>query len=198
MCMSTVTWKAKSLSNARSVTKWQKGYKVFNLYPPGSWNNETDHDVIKFPHYNLNNTREVELNKVLKAESTTHTEEWNDIEHKYVPSKKTTPRIVRIDNINGGDYTAGFHIFPAKMAARLFFRQDSVKRIFEVEYRKVIAEGTHEIETTYPADCVIAQEMKVLRQLTKEEVTELEKYKEVMEEIARKSSKRKKTLKIRS
>lgn len=163
MCMSTVTWQAKSASNPRCPTKWRKGYKVLEVRDTG----------ITFPYFDTHS--QIVLMSVLKAKTKTfRLGNFNEKESKVD---------LTICARNGGSYLAGFHIFPIKKASSLYkldSRLRSCHRIFEVEYRRVTAEGTHSIHTMYPADCVIAQEMRVIRQLTDEEHIALSQGNEVL------------------
>jgi hypothetical protein len=80
---------------------------------------------------------------------------------------------IKITNLKQS-YPAGFHIFTNKMAAKLYNYHGVV---FEVEYRRIIAQGEHSVQTSYPVDCDIALEMRVLGEykFTKEEQERAEK-----------------------
>jgi len=162
MCLCNVTWISKNpTKNPKVPTKWTKGYKVFVTFET-DWDSEqgkyVDKPVLCFPYntpLSLKTKEDLELNKVYKAEK---------------PYSK--------DEIQASDYKQypwGFHIFPAKMAGFRFGRdsKDNRFRLFLVEYRRVVAEGTHNIHTSYDADCVIAREMRIIRQLTEQEVMDL-------------------------
>lgn len=157
MCLKTVTWQAKSMSNTRSKDKWQKGYKLLVV----------EHDKIYSPFYNLNgedcryvNKQELFLHRLYK--------------------NKSNQAISTSSMISSDFYKAGYHIFPVAIAARLFggLYSEYNKNIFEVEYRKVSSIGTHKVHTTYPVDCVIAQEMRIIRCLTVAEIEEILKNEE--------------------
>ena len=141
MCLSTVTWQAKSNSNTRSKDKWSVGYKIF----------EIDKDKIKFPYFGMTYDNSVIIGKTYKA------------------NQKT------IYTINKITYKSGFHIFPVAISCKLFFNINDEKysNIFEVKYRKVTAIGTHAVHTKYPVDCIIAQEMRVIRVLTVDEIEKI-------------------------
>lgn len=192
MCMSTVTWQAESVKKAKSPTKWLKGYKFFTGRKTYNWDTKEEAIDMKyyFPFYNLNDSNggEVPLDTVLKAQ-TTRKRYSGKIEAIMIRARK--------DNVSAvtAEYLSGFHIFPSKMASHLYIQNGYSKFLFEVEYRKVTAEGTHSIHTDYPADCVIAQEMRVLRKLTDQEVKELHKIKADVDEIKRRATKRDKAKK---
>lgn len=141
MCLRTVTWQAENKKNWKQPVKWQVGYKVFKRYKYDE-GLETERTEILFPHFH----EPFEFNKVLKAK----------------PEK-----IMRYNGVDK-DYMSGFHIFPTAVAASLYlpkFRTTDYLYM-KVEYRKVSATGTHDIYTDYPTDCIIAQEMKVIGEVT--------------------------------
>jgi len=154
MCMSKVTWQCKSMSNTRSKDKWQKGYKIFFVGEKG--------ETIKFPYYGFRSSlsftaieeKTVILNRIYKADKTTTSGGTGWIEVQDVK------------------YMTGFHIFPQAIQTKLYSAWYKMENhmIFEVEYRKVSALGEHKVNTKYPVDCVIAQEMRVLRPLTYDEI----------------------------
>lgn len=182
MCLSTVTWKAKTKKNIKSQTKWLKGYKVYKT-TTCIWDKEQnkyiDVTVIQSPHYPSSNAgpdyENLIPNTILKA----------------VPYFDK-----EVDSIKASDdslYPYGFHVFPVKMASFHYHNgTDGRQKLFEVMYRKVVAEGLHSIHTSYPADCVIARELKIIRQLTQEEVDELNNQSLKNEEIKRKANSRRK------
>jgi hypothetical protein len=150
--MSKVTWKAKSKSNTKSPIKWQKGFKILDV-PNG-----VDKPRFPFMHSTqMGGDASIPFNQVLKAKP------FMDYDKK--------ERGIRIkDNsyVTKETYPAGFHIFTNKMAAKLYHYHGTV---FEVEYRRIIAQGEHSVQTRYPVDCDIALEMRVLgvHTFTKEE-----------------------------
>lgn len=156
MCMNKVTWQAKSNSNTRSKDKWSKGYKVFDILG----------DNIMLPFYNLKGSQYSP-----KENLTLHTIYKNKSRSLIVYNSST-------------QYSAGFHIFPVAISPVLFTALHNMynRNVFEVEYRKVSAIGEHKVHTKYPVDCVIAQEMRIIRCLS---VTEIEEILKNEEKISR-------------
>jgi hypothetical protein len=173
MCLRTVTWVSKNpTKNPKVPTKWTKGYKVFTAFEQ-TWDYEKggyiDKPILLFPYNgisSMDNTTNLELNKAYKAEKPAYKDELQASDY--------------------GTYPWGFHIFPVKMAGFRFNNSNRYK-LFLVEYRRVVAEGTHTIHTSYEADCVIAREMRIIRQLTDEEVKDLEKTRDEVEDKREKS-----------
>lgn len=152
MCLKNVTWRAKKFKNPRSRDKWQVGYKIF----------EVNRDLIYSPFYNLDGTRRKN-----------HHDSRTSLEiGKVYKNKVLNTLFCNIYDNNSESYLSGFHIFPEKMAAKLFsgLNQDYNRNIFEVKYRKVTAIGEHCVSTSYPVDCIIAQEMKIVRCLSIAEI----------------------------
>lgn len=186
MCLRTITWQAKSLSNPRSKDKWQQGYKVFTVKTFGNSQPTIAYPFMHGPEIKLdgsimkakNTTQMVDWSKIHATEAK-HGKRWYEISDKPYPEMKVPLKIIT----NQGQYLAGFHIFPVKLASRFYIAHEPYREIYLVEYRKVTAEGTHSIHTTYSADCVVAQEMRILRPLTAEEKTKLEQdYKNLLKQ----------------
>jgi hypothetical protein len=139
--MSKVTWRIVEGKKPQSPYKWRKGYKVFEQFDHHADGSVTT--VTRFPHQHYNQLGNqadyvsVPLNEVLKAK----------------PGKIPT---------HNSEYPAGFHVFPSPMAAALYQpRRDSFK-VFDVEYRKIVAQGEHNLFTKFPTDCVVALELRVI------------------------------------
>lgn len=144
MCLSKLTWKAKSPSNPRCKDKWVVGYKVFEKKSNYNYHTqESGSDTYHFPYKDLH---EVVLDKVLKAVN---------------PFTKANKEITISGN---NSYPPGFHIFTVPIAAKFYSTRPHGRNwtIFKVEYRKVIAQGEHTTMTNYTADCVVAKEMRII------------------------------------
>jgi hypothetical protein len=147
MCLTTIT---KQYDKPQSPVKWQRGYKVLDV----------SLGKIQFPHQPL----------IIKTKELTTAKYDIELNKVYTSTIRWEMRIGP-----GLGYTPGFHIFPVRMAAKLYTAvNQNIRRIFEVQYRRVTCEGTHGVLTNYPVDCVIAHQMRVLRELTADEVRELD------------------------
>jgi hypothetical protein len=158
MCLRTITWQSKNNNSNKSKVKWQTGYKVFNV----------NLDKIYSPFYNLEGMKIISYitEKELSIGIIYKNKSKNEI-CAYLDSKY---------------YKTGFHIFPVAMAAKLFSGSYTrYRNIFEVQYRKVTCIGDHSVHTSYPVDCVIAQEMKIVRCLSNTEIEKILKDEERIE-----------------
>jgi len=171
MCLLSVTWSELKPAKFRNKVIWQTGYKVFRYSQEYENNDPTKpYDNYNFTHQGCKT--KWELDTILKAKNKKATYLGVDEEREWQRKKKKYPRlkhpqmdeIIRYDR-EDWNYIVGFHIFTVPISAQLYISTESLRhyKMFEVKYRKVNAIGTHTVLTMYPVDCVVAQEMKIIK-----------------------------------
>jgi hypothetical protein len=140
MCLSTVTWNAKSRKNPRKHIKWQVGYKAMTI---------RQQNPLIVDYIYQYETVPPALNTILKAQSFFSIDPVGLLTSEVYPQTK---------------YHYGFHILETIQNAKAWARGYDNRGVFKVEYRGIVATGTQDHGHEY-VPCIIAKEMRIIEQV---------------------------------